>query len=179
MSTEIIELSDSDTSPKRPRFPLKKSQKQEIKLARLKGEGYVNTRGNFIAKKEPGPECGCRNKCTQEFSSIERKSFIETVYNGRPKNEQDSYLMSFIKKVKIGRRRPRYKDTIVHRSATFHYFAPKNDTTMRICKRAFCSLFAVSDKVVSRLSTLVATNKQPEDLRGKYKRRQIIEILIP
>jgi hypothetical protein len=40
--------------------------------------------------------CSCRLKCTDKFSFDDKQSFIKSVYDGLPKNEQDSFLMGLI-----------------------------------------------------------------------------------
>ena len=158
--------------PKRKKGIVNKDlhKKEQIKISRQKGTEYVNTQGNVVAAKTTGPDCLCRQKCTETFSDIEKENLIKLLYNGRPKNEQDTYLMGLIESKEVARRRPT-NDESKQQSSSFVYFAMKGVTRTKVCRKAFCSLFAVSNKVVFRLSSLVAANKTPVDMRGKHRNR--------
>lgn len=54
---------------------------------------------------------------------------------------------------------------------TFSYFAMKATSRIPVCRKAFLSLYDVTNKEVFRLSTLVAKRQSPNDMRGKHDNR--------
>lgn len=159
--------------PKRKKGVVRKDQhkKEKMRLSRLKGTEYRNSKGNLVAAKSTGPDCLCKKKCTEAFSALEKENLINSLYNGRPKNEQDTFLMGLIESKEVTRRRPSNNESR-QQSSSFIYFAMKRAIRTKVCRKAFCSLFAVSNKVVFRLSSLVAANiLTPVDMRGKHRNR--------
>ncbi|KAJ8950484.1 hypothetical protein NQ314_007871 [Rhamnusium bicolor] len=150
-------------------------KRNKIKIARLKGEKYVTLKGKVVGPRQTGPSCGCRNKCTDKFTDEEKANIISNLYNGRPKDEQDSYLQSLIECVQIIRRRPRKtQDEARLRISNFHYYMWKGDERIHVCKQAFVSLHGTNSKAVQRLSILLRLGLQPEDQRGKHSSRKLL-----
>lgn len=100
---------------------------------------------------------------------------LSKVYDGRPKNEQDTYLQSLIEcQTEIKRRRPRKTqpdEVIKSREANFTFFVRKHSNKVPVCKKAFISLHGVSRKQVARLCKLLLIGKSPKDLRGRHLHR--------
>ncbi|KAJ8961536.1 hypothetical protein NQ318_014788 [Aromia moschata] len=149
--------------------------RNKIKRARLKGEEYVTLKGKVVGPRQTGPPCGCRNKCTEKFSDEEKAKIISDLYNGRPKDEQDSYLQSLIECVQINRRRPRKSQTDARlRISNFHYYIWKRNERIHVCKQAFVNLHGTNSKAVQRLSNLLRLGLSPEDRRGKHSVRKVL-----
>lgn len=67
--------------------------KEIEKLARQRGEEFVTHTGKLVEAKVTGPDCTCRKKCMENFSSDEKRSIIEIIYNGRPKMKKILILL--------------------------------------------------------------------------------------
>ncbi|PSN30404.1 hypothetical protein C0J52_22107 [Blattella germanica] len=140
----------------------------QVKLARDRGEEFITPKGLLLVeKKTTGPDCECRKKCTSLFSHEQRQNIVKCVYSGRPKNERDAYLMRFIQRHDVARHRPRSNYIRPHKSS-FKYFAMKDGKSVEVCRKAYLSLHAISDKATFRLTNLVVQNKMPVDMRGKH-----------
>ncbi|GBP78544.1 hypothetical protein EVAR_61676_1 [Eumeta japonica] len=176
MSTENESSDDEINIPKKKKRGVRNSHlyKKEIqKTQRLWGQSYTSTStGRLIeAKSNKERDCKCIKKCTQQFSNIDRQAIMDTVYNGRPKNEQDTYLMSLIERSNIARRRQSDNENKKNRDSSFHYFAMKNTEKIKVCREAFSILYAVKNKHIFRLTRLITEGKPPEDQRGKHRNR--------
>lgn len=168
-------MSDTDedlSQPKRRKGIINKSnyKKEVIKIARSQGKQYINSRGNVVPAKTTGPDCNCRDACTTKFSVQEKDDLILSLYGNRTKNEQDTYLMGNIERHEIVRKVAK-DDSTKPKSSSFTYFAFKGTERIKICRKAFLSLYSVSNKAVFRLSTLVASKQTPIDKRGKHENR--------
>ena len=63
-----------------------------MKSARLKGEEFVTTEDRLEEQKITRPECEPKKMCIEMYTSNNKGNIINAVYNGRPKNEQQTYL---------------------------------------------------------------------------------------
>lgn len=140
---------------------------EKMKQARRKGEEFVTTNGRLVVQKKTGPDCECRKMCTVAFSNVQKENIIKSVYSGRPKNEQDTYLIGLIERLDVARHRPKSPHSKEF-SSSFKYFAIKDSERVEVCRNAFISLHAVSNKVVYRLTQILAKGEQPIDMRGKH-----------
>lgn len=96
---------------------------------------------------------------------------ISKVYDGKPKNEFDTYLLGLIETKAIQRRRKRSEESKKPRSSNFSYFILHKSERVPVCKQAFMSIHGVSHIQVQRLTTLLVTEKSPRDLRGLHNNR--------
>lgn len=166
--------SEAETPKKKKRgvrnIHLYKKEKQ--KSQRLLGQSYVSTStGRLVpAKSNSNSDCLCKRNCTQQFSTEEKQQLFESVYNGRPKNEQDIYMMSLIEYAKINRHRSK-RENPKKRDSTFIYFAMKGNEKIRVCRQAFSILYAIKGKAIFRLTSLKSEGKLPEDKRGRHRNR--------
>lgn len=113
----------------------------------------------------------CKAKCTQKFNDVEKACLLSLLYNGRMKNEQDTYLMGLIEAKPIIRHRKRKASNLHNRTASFSYVIVKNGERIPVCKQAFLSLYSISNARVVRLTKLRVEGKSPVDLRGKHSNR--------
>ncbi|KAJ9593391.1 hypothetical protein L9F63_015095 [Diploptera punctata] len=164
--------SEEEYEPERKRGKANKDLqcKEKEKLARQKGKEFVSCKGLLVEAKTTGPDCNCHKKCMGNFSVEEKGSIIDNIYNGRPKNEKDTFLMGLIERYDVARHRPLTKNSKQNLSS-FKYFAIKGTSRVEVCRNAYISLHAISSKVVQRLTKLVATNQSPVDVRGKSQNR--------
>lgn len=168
-------MSDSDEEyvpPKGKKRQLHKEEhvREKEKIARRHGEEFVTSKGVLVQAKTTGPNCECKRKCTDSFSMEEKDNIIKSVYNGRPKNEQDTFLIGLIERFDVARHRPSNETSKKHDSS-FKYFAMKTTTRVEVCRRAYISLHALSHKIVLRLTHILAANQTPADKRGKHENR--------
>lgn len=163
----MSEPSDTDESPVKRRRGSGRIT-DIMKTARLKGEEFVTTTGRLVEEKKTGLDCDCRNMCTLAFSNEQKAHNIKSLYNGRPKNEQDTYLIGLIERNDVERHRPKGPESKLITSS-FKYFAMQGSDRVMVCRKAFMSLYSVSNKVVYRLTNLLAKGVQPIDMRGKHE----------
>lgn len=117
--------------------------------------------------------CRCKMKCTSKFTDDEKKLIFSKLYDGKPKNEQDTFLQGLIEAKPVARRRKRIVDQnkIQPKTAVFHYFIKKNEERLPVCKQAFMNLYAISHFRVQRLTLLLNRGESPKDMRGKHNNR--------
>ncbi|XP_060531652.1 uncharacterized protein LOC132705208 [Cylas formicarius] len=101
---------------------------------------------------------------------VKKRSVIEIVYNGRPKNEKDTYLMGLIQRYDVARHRPATAESRQNPSS-FKYFAMEGTCRVEVCRSAYMSLHGLSNKVVQRLTKLRETETSPFDMRGRHANR--------
>lgn len=113
----------------------------------------------------------CKRKCTEQFSNEEKAFIVSKLYDGRPKNEKDTFLQGLIEVKQVQRRRPRSEDNVKTRTHNFSYYVLKHSNRILVCKQASMSLHAISHIQVQRLTTLLAAGQSPKDLRGLHNNR--------
>lgn len=169
-------MSESDSGSgdeprrKKGRVNKEKHVREMEKLARRQGEEFVTSAGVLVLAKTTGPNCKCRKKCMESFGNEDKENIIKTLYSGRPKNEQDTFLMSLIERYDVVRHRPSNKNS-KQQESSFKYFAMKGTNRVEVCRNAYISLHAVSHKIVIRLTNILASGKSPNDRRGKHENR--------
>lgn len=95
---------------------------------------------------------------------------LTTFLNLDDKNHQDLHLQRLIEAQPIKQRRPRKTKEddckIKERQAAFTYHAIVGNTRIQVCKSAFVSLHAVTQKRVTRIANLLLRGETPKDKRG-------------
>ncbi|KAK4883017.1 hypothetical protein RN001_006336 [Aquatica leii] len=81
--------------------------------------------------------------------------------------KQDIYLQQLIKKAAVKKHRPRKEDS-VPREYAFKYFIDIPSKKQVVCKKAFISIYGISQGRVRRLSNLHSQSFTPHDKRGKH-----------
>lgn len=90
---------------------------------------------------------------------------MNLLYAIRTKNEQDIYLQGLMDLRPIKKRRNVVK---IDRGKEIIYFIKTADATkLRVCRKAFESLHAITTSRVKRLVTLLKNNAVPKDMRGR------------
>lgn len=107
----------------------------------------------------------------ENLTNEEQREIMLKLYDGRPKNEQDTFLQGLMEIKAIQRRRSRVDKSTKQRCSNFVYFVIKNSERVPVCKQAFLSLYAVSHSRVQRLNTLLLAGQTPKDLRGLHNNR--------
>lgn len=162
--------SDDMMSPSKKRCQ-PNSIKVKEKRARERGLEFVTHKGLLVEAKVTGEDCACRRKCMEPFSAQEKLNILNVVYSGRPKNEKDTYLMGLIDRSNVARRIASPCNNSKQYSASFTYFVMNGNTRVKVCRKAYTSLHALSNKAVQRLTKLVETGQSPVDKRGKHEIR--------
>lgn len=106
----------------------------------------------------------------QNFTVSEKQTFISNFYDGKPKNEQDTYLMGLMEAVAVSRHRKR-DGSKGEKTSTFKYHVVKEGIRVQVCKEAFLNLHCISNARVQRLNKLLVAGSTPKDLRGKHGTR--------
>lgn len=104
------------------------------------------------------------------FSIENRDSILKNLYSGRPKNEQDTFIMELIDRFDVPRHRPKTANS-KQASSSYIYFAMQGSERLPVFYQALLNLHATSNKAVSRLTNLKYSNKAPGDMRGKHRNR--------
>lgn len=89
------------------------------------------------------------------------------------KNEQDIFLQSLIEKFHIKQRRPR-KENATQRQNAFQFHVLKQTDKVKVCRRAFISLYGVTEARVRRLCDLLNERKSPTDNRGCHPKANTV-----
>lgn len=105
------------------------------------------------------------------LSHDEKITIFKSLYCGKPKNEQDTFLMGLVDVEDIKRRRPKYPEPKQNRRGNFKYHVLNGSVRREVCKKAFLSLYALSSKAVFRLTTLLSNYSRPTDKRGRHGNR--------
>ncbi|CAH1104382.1 unnamed protein product [Psylliodes chrysocephalus] len=117
----------------------------------------------------------CKLKCTSKFNDEEKQLIFSKLYNGKPKNAEDTFLQDLMETKAIVRRRKRVADgdelNAKPRTAHFQYFVQKIEEQVPVCKQAFLNLYAISHFRVQRLNMLLSKGESPKDMRGKHNTR--------
>ncbi|KAL1498418.1 hypothetical protein ABEB36_009224 [Hypothenemus hampei] len=116
-----------------------------IKKAKLEGKAYKNSVGNLVPPRKTGSDCVCSAKCTEPFPDEEKKSQIKTKPVFRHRSRTGCFLRNIFFKYAVNERKE--------------------------CKKAFSSLFGVTDRKVHRLCSLLLEEKFPKDKRRKQDNR--------
>ncbi|XP_068081652.1 uncharacterized protein [Anabrus simplex] len=136
-----------------------------LKHARLRGLAYVNKRGRVVEGKETGSDCRCRKKCFEIINEEARMSILSKFLQLPSKDAQDLHLQRLIEKNEIKTRRPRNENS-KQRAASFTYFVMDGNNRKKVCRSAFMSMHAVTQKRVFRITMLLLHGEIPRDKRG-------------
>lgn len=80
-------------------------KKEKIKTVQCKGGPYINVKGKTIAAKFNGPDCMCKKKCMKKLDTHVQPVILSNFYNGRPKNEMDTFICGLITRKDIAKHR--------------------------------------------------------------------------
>ncbi|XP_054287369.1 uncharacterized protein LOC129003147 [Macrosteles quadrilineatus] len=152
-----------------------------IKKARIRGDEYVNYKGNVTEARTTGIPCTCRMKCFERITEEDQLDILNRGGSFQNKDEQDLFYQSLIEAYPVKTRRsrvttqteeePKPKHSVAHESSfTFHVLVGEKRT--KVCKKAFLSLYGIGDKKVRRLKNLLLKGKSPRDLRGQQMNRK-------
>lgn len=89
------------------------------------------------------------------------------------KNEQDIFLQTLIDKSDIKQRRPR-KENATQRQNAFQFYVLKQTDKVKVCKKAFISLYGITEARVRRLCDLLNEGKSPIDKRGCHPKANTV-----
>lgn len=160
-------MSDTDSEPNNS--PIKRrgsgNIRQAEKKARTEGVEFVTSKGKLIEEKKTGPDCKCRNFCTDSFSQEEKSNLLKLVYSGKSKNQTDTFLMGLITRFDVERHRPK-NDSSKQNVSSFKYCVLNGNTKVEVCRKAFLSLNSISNKALQRLTNLLNAGELPVDKRG-------------
>nr|CAI5832626.1 unnamed protein product [Callosobruchus analis] len=97
---------------------------------------------------------------------------MSKLYDGKPKNERDTFLQGLIEAKPIPRRRGRLQASVKPISASFKYFILESyGMRTAVCKQGFMSIYALTHIQIQRLTTLLVAGECPCDLRGRHNKR--------
>ncbi|XP_046679456.1 uncharacterized protein LOC124366901 [Homalodisca vitripennis] len=163
---ENMESVNHDVSRKRKFTDPSEYKRNQIRKAIIKGEKYVNHKGNETPAKKPSFTCGCKRNCLGEFPEDNVTEIFARFHDLGTKNEQDMLLYGLIDVEEVAIRRPRNANPRIN-SASFKYHLLIGTSRHIVCLNAFVNAFGVTTKRVRRIRELKKACKTPEDKRGK------------
>lgn len=92
---------------------------------------------------------------------------INTINSFQSKNEQDIFIQQLIEKKPVKTHRLR-KEGAIPRDYAFRYFINTQSKKIVVCKKAFISIFGITENRVRRLSHLTVRSETPYDKRGQH-----------
>ncbi|KAI4468070.1 dna-directed rna polymerases i ii and iii subunit rpabc2 [Holotrichia oblita] len=151
-------------------------QRSVIKRSRVKGQEYINYKGNVVRAKSIGENCKCKRKCFEKIVEADRLTVFNRLYGLASKDEQDIYLEGLLSFRPVKRRRKQTEEFIgSKRNCSFSYCVLVNSETKVICKKAFINMHAISNKRLQRIQQLLAAGITPHDKRGHNISANIME----
>ncbi|KAJ8960386.1 hypothetical protein NQ314_006076 [Rhamnusium bicolor] len=105
-------------------------------------------------------------KCTSKFTNEEKNLIISKLYDGKPKNEQDTFLQGLIETKSIVRRRKRIagEKNAKPRAASFQYYVMKNHERILASGTKLFNILHISDIHYDPLYTPGKSSKCGEPL---------------
>lgn len=140
-----------------------KSGDNIIEAEELKSKNQRVQKGTALTT---GTDCMCRLKCFANFSLKDQQTLVNTVNSFKTKDKRDTFLQQHIEKHDVRQRKPRCANP-KFRAGTFKYFVSKGGERISVCKRAFVSLYGITDNKVRRLNELLLAGVLPRDERGR------------
>ena len=170
------EVVQSSTTRKRRRDPSQWTRNAN-KLKRARGEEYVNRNPQIVSAKMVGHPCKCKRKCFEKIGEDKIKAIFDGFLQLSDKDKQDAYLFSLISCSPVMRRRPRFEDSSMHRSASYYYRVKAQSGDVVVCKHAFLSIHGITAKRLRRLCEHAASGSStpPTDKRGKHSSHHRID----
>lgn len=149
---------------------------EKIKRSRVKGLPYENYKGVLVPGKKPGEACGCALKCFEKIDEESRLQAFASLHNLNSKNEQDIFLYGLIEVVSIKQKRPRTNDLqkAKPKQTSYKFSVKVEDSKIRVCKKAFMSIYSVKNHALFRLQRLSLAGTIPTDLRGKQGNQRTV-----
>lgn len=92
--------------------------------------------------------------CFEHLTQKDFKFCIEEMSAFETKNEQDIFLQQLIEKKPVKSHRPR-KEGGTPREYAFKYYVLTQNDKQVVCKRAFISIFGITENRLRRLSELL------------------------
>ena len=122
------------------------------------------------AKSPVTIECGCAKKCFSHIPEDRRRALYVGFWNTADFNVQNTYLCGCIKVSQVKRRyTEKAKDS--QRGYSREYYVNNGNESVKVCKAAFRSIFAVSDGRINRAlkAQSEASGAPHTDRRGHHE----------
>ncbi|RZF44217.1 hypothetical protein LSTR_LSTR003857 [Laodelphax striatellus] len=134
-------------SPKRWRKSRPETWKRNIEKSKcIKGLPYKSIKGKEQRSKIPKPvDCSkCKFECTVHFTEVDRSIICRAYWNLQSYERQKEFILCNVKSSAPKSRRPRKEDAKL-RSNTKAYYMQKNNESVRVCQKFFCSTLCISN----------------------------------
>lgn len=140
------------------------------KTKRAKGEEYVNTAQNIVARKVlQRVECKCAFNCATPEKLQLYEDTHARFYEIGDKNSQDTYLAGLIKVDAVTRRTT---NEVSSRNRTMRYNIRGPNGFFRVCKAVFETVHSIKKDRIKRIADLIQTGVfAPKDMRGLHNNR--------
>lgn len=111
--------------------------------------------------------CRCKMSCFDKLAPDDFAYCIKKMNTFLSKNEQDIFLQQLIEKEIVKCHRPR-KEGAVPRQHSFKYYIVTSSEKKGVCKKAFTSVWGITENRVRRLCSLLQQSQTPHDKRGLH-----------
>lgn len=157
---EYLEAKLKGQQKKRERRPEFWAAAVQKKL-RSHGQQYRSVKGNIVPARKLGLPCDCRKNCGARISENNRLTNFKNYWNLENASEKRKFIIDHVKLLRP--KRALTKTRIFSR--IMHHFldvANSDGSTeqIKVCKKMFCSTFAISNTVISNAFKLL--NKEQE-----------------
>ena len=168
-----ISASDSSSSDEQQRKRRKVAEPSEWKknvarTKRNKGEEYVSERtGKTMRARKIGAPCTCKEKCFEKVTMPVIEKLFKDFWALGNFDKQNYYLSKVIHSLVVKRRRKPARGGVLHRRHTVQYTVLRDKTEIVVCRKAFLSIFDVSDtRIRTVLEKESSTGTVQADRRG-------------
>ena len=145
-------------------------QRNVRKAKRNKGDAYFNVGGKFVAARQVGPDCKCKEKCFDKVGIDNIKIIFDAFWAMESYDTQSSYLLNRVSVKPV--KRSRVKDRESRRKSTNLFSVHFINTTIPVCKKAFLSIHGISEMRMRHVLVKFAaspTGTLTPDQRGRQE----------
>lgn len=158
--SELLESKLKNGQRKRERRPHEWAAAIQKKL-RNHGQQYRSVKGNVVAARKLGMPCNCRKNCGAKISENNRVANFKQYWEIESHVDKRKFLTNHIKLLKP--KRALTKNRIFSR--IMHHFLDVvnydgSTEKIRVCKKMFCSTFAISNSVISNAFKILSKDHE-------------------
>ena len=140
-------ISSPSNALKRPRNPDQWKKNIPRKRRNLGKEYTSYSTGKLIPERSIGEPCGCRLKCFENISEDDRQKIFSDFWNSGSHLIQTSFIQKSVQQNK-----PKHHTTTdpakQRKCARIYFLSTSDGNTVRVCLKAFCSIFGKNERRV-------------------------------
>jgi len=171
--------------PRKRQCNMESWKRNRRKHGRQHGLAYTSSTGKLVKEKQAclsGCLCQCKLKCSDRLTAADRQQLFDSFYR-MDEDAKNAYICASVKVLPPTVRLCRAKR---HRAITFFYYITVGCSSLRVCKKAFMNLHAITAGKVRFIAEQLASgcsaprptsrgkhnnrsNRCPEDMVSKVK----------